>query len=86
MPTIPTVMPRITMLNERIADPRARTAAPVMPSTIREKYSMEVKVRANSATIGAQPARMTTPTMLPHSDAMVVMNSATPARPLCAIG
>ena len=39
-----------------------------------------------AATGGANSAMMMMPTMLPHSDAIVVMNKATPALPWRAIG
>ena len=57
-----------------------------MPSTTSAKYSGDWNVSATAASGGANSASTTIPTELPASDAMVVMNSAMPARPFCAIG
>ena len=86
MPTRPTTMPMTTEVSECTAEPRPSTAAPVMPSTTSAKYSGEPNDSATLASGGANSARMTMPTALPHSDAIVVMNRATPARPWRAIG
>ena len=81
IPTSPISMPRMTEMKDLIGDPCVSTAAPVMPSTTSAKYSGDWKVNATAANGGAKSASTTIPTALPHSEAMVVMKRATPARP-----
>src|SRR5450631_2036135 len=73
MPTRPTTMPITTEVSECTADARPSTAAPVMPSTTRAKYSGEPNDSATLASGGANSARMMMPTALPHSDAIVAL-------------
>jgi hypothetical protein len=81
IPTKPINIPRMTEMKDLMGEPCVSTAAPVMPSTTSAKYSGDWNVSATEASGGAKSASTTIPTELPHSEAMVVMKRATPARP-----
>jgi len=86
VPTVPSSSPATTMISPRRADPCVSSAAAISPSTISAKYSAAWNAIAARASTGAKPASSSTPSTEPANDAMVVMNSATPALPCCAIG
>ena len=67
-------------------EPEAIVEAAIRPSTMSPKYSAEPNFSAEAAIIGEKPIRARMPTVPPKKLATVVMNSAVPARPFCAIG
>jgi hypothetical protein len=66
--------------------PSDSDAAATRPSSISEKYSVGPKFSAYWAMTGAKPIITRIPMEPPAKDATAVMNSATEARPCCAIG
>ncbi len=66
-------------------EPCASTTAPIMPSTINEKYSAGPNFKASSDIGAAKPATSSVPTQPAKNDANAAIASAAPARPLRAI-
>ena len=79
-------MPISTMAMPLNIDPEAMVEAATRPSTISPKYSADPNLSAEAAIIGEKPISAMIPTVPPKKLATVVMNSAVPARPFCAIG
>ena len=71
---------------ERSGEPEDSIEAASSPRTMREKYSGDRKLEAISARTGEKAARRNRPTIVPTKEPILVMKSATPARPSLAIG
>ena len=68
-----------------VSDSPASSTTMASPSTIREKYSGELKASDNLASGGATSISATTPKLPAMNEAMALIPSAAPARPLRAI-
>ena len=85
MPTIPRSRPRTIIPTALISDPRARTTAPISPSTMSEKYSAGPNVSASSDSGGANPATTIVAMVPAKNEPSAQIDSAAPARPFRAI-
>ncbi len=85
-PTVLSMTPTLTIRIPLSAPPWLTMEAAISPSTITEKYSAGPNDSATVASTGDRNTMTITPMMPPQKDAMAVMNSATPARPCCAMG
>ncbi|MNL80469.1 hypothetical protein D3C87_2073310 [compost metagenome] len=79
-------MPIASMARPLSGLPRVIVAARSRPSRIATKYSLLWNFMAKARNSGVAPIRRRIPSVPPTKEAAVVMKSATPARPCCAIG
>jgi len=86
VPITPISTPSTTIAMPLTGAPDEIVEAATSPRSIIEKYSGAPNFSATSAIAGENSIRMMMPTVAPKNEAIVVMNSATPARPFWAIG
>jgi hypothetical protein len=85
VPTTPPSRPRQIMAMALISEPEASTTAPIMPSTMSEKYSAGPNLNATSASGTAKAASSKVPTQPATKEPSAAVVSATPPRPRRAI-
>ena len=85
VPTMPNNRPSTIIAIALRSEPCASTTAPIMPSTISEKYSAGPNLSASSVIGSAKAASSNVPTQPAKNEPSAAIHSAAPARPLRAI-